>query len=327
MFTEPIKEEWNESKSEYKIDFYNSCKTIPYSTQSYINGEYIPYQGIPVAYRDIDGVWISPSGETNDEQSAYLDGNHEPVKARRLYPYFDGNGIYDGGMYYQMNGGWLSFWPYFYDTNNGLVPNYDSNVSKETLRNIRQVKNINELLSQPISELFDGVLYYVSDTSANYAIIDGNIYELFDEYDDYGNHFMYFKLQIYGNAVSVGGELYSDYIKVSDRISKNGTSVYDLSLYEDGTEIKVYYNNDERPFIIQHVRSLIDDTVDLEPSMTNLFIDGSYHSPAGKYTHYFKLDSTYYSDRIGDYGWSQLANTDSEYLRVNTIVDNFNGNS
>ena len=327
MFTEPIREEWKESKSEYKIDFYNSCKTIPYNTQSYINGEYIPYQGIPVAYRDIDGVWISPSGETNDEKSAYLDRNLEPVKARRLYPYFEGNGIYDGGMYYQMNGGWLNFWPYFYDTNNGLVPNYGSNVSKETLRNIRQVKNINELLSQPVSDLFDGVLYYVSDTSDNYAIIDGDIYDLLDEYDDYGHHYMYFKLPIYGNAVSVGGGLYSDYIKVSDRLSKNGTSVYDLSLYEDGTEIKVYYNNNERPFIIQHVQSLVDDTVDLEPSMTNIFIDGSYHSPADKYTHYFKLTSTYYSDKISDYGWSQLTNTDSEYLRVNTIVDNFNGNN
>ena len=326
MFATPIKEEWNETKSNYKVDFYNSCKTIPYDTQSYINGEYIPYQGIPIAYRDINGVWLSPSGETTDEKLAYLDNNYEPVKARRLYPYFESNGVYDGGMYYQMNGGWLNFWPYSYDTNGELVANYDSSVSKETLRNIRQVKNIKELVSQPNSELYDDVLFYVVDTSDKYAIIDGDIYNLYDE--SYGdNHYMYFKLPIYGNAISVGGELYSNYIKVSDSTTESGTAVYDLSLYEDGTEIKVYYNTNELPFIIQHVQSLIDETVDLEPSMTNVFVDGSYHTPAENYTHYFKLMSTYYSDKLTDYGWSQLKNTDADYLRVNAIVDNFNGNN
>ena len=37
--------------------------------------------------------------------------------------------------------------------------------------------------------------------------------------------------------------------------------------------------------------------------------------------------STYYSDKLTDYGWSQLKNTDADYLRVNAIVDNFNGNN
>lgn len=326
MFTPPIKEAWDEARNMYKIDFYNSCKTIPYNTQSYINGEYIPYQGIPVAYRDIDGLWITPTGESTNKANAYTDNNYNPVKARRLYPYFDRLGVYDGDMYYQMNGGWLNYWPYSFDTNNGIIPNYNSSICKETLRSIRQVKNIKELVSQPVSELYDDMIFYVADTKTNYAIIDGEIYELYDEFVG-TDHYRYFKIPIYGAAISVGGELYSDYIKVSDKNSESGTSLYDLSLYNDGVEIKIYYNTIEKPFIIQKINSLIDETIVLEPNETEVFINGSLYSDYENYTNYFKLNNAYFSDKISNFGWSQLKNTDENYLRINSIVDNFKGNN
>lgn len=326
MFTPPIKEGWDEPRNMYKIDFYNHCKTIPYNTPSALRGEYIPYQGIPVAYRDIDGLWIGPSGETTDRSSAYTDSDFNEVNARRLYPYFENDGAYDGDMYYQMNGGWLNYWPYSFDVNDNILPNYDSSICTETLRALRQVKNLHELVSQPLSYLYDGAFFYVTDLTTNYAIINGIIYELYDEFID-DKHYMYFKVPIYAGTVSIGGELYNDYIRVSDKTTEDGTTVYDLSLYEDGVEIKIYYNNEEEPFIIEQIMSLINETVMLEPNDMQVFMNGSLYNQPDKATHYFQLSNASFADTISDWGWYQLQNDNPLYLRLNSIIDKFNGNN
>lgn len=320
LFTPPIKEGWDEMRSMYKIDFYNSCKTIPYNTQSYINGVYIPYQGIPVAYRDVSKLLIGKDGEipntSDNEKNAYKDENGNAVKARRLYPYFSNNGIYDGDMYYQMYGGWMRYKPYRFDINGKIV----SEGYKETLRNIRQVDDLNDLVSQPSSDMYDGLIYYVNDISVNYAIINGEIYKMYDEFD--GNkHYMYFNVEVYGATVSVGGEMIYGCINVSDR-SENRK--YDLSIYENGTQIKVYYTGDmEKPFTIQSSDTMADDNNDIPDIDMAVFIDGSL----GGNTNYFRLESAEYCDKIGGYGWSQLSDDDGDYLMISGIVDKFDGNN
>ena len=96
-FAAPITDTYDERYSMHLIDYINSCKTIAYDTQSFLDGIYIPYQGLPVAYREME------------------DGS------RRLYPYFQQGGIYDGGMYYQMYGGWLRYYPYKFDKDDNIL--------------------------------------------------------------------------------------------------------------------------------------------------------------------------------------------------------------
>lgn len=320
LFAPPIKEEWDEMRSMYKIDFYNSCKTIPYNTQSYINGEYVPYQGIPVAYRTVDNILLSKEGEipnrSENEDKAYRDDDGNPVKARRLYPYFSSEGVYDGDMYYQMDGGWMKYIPYKFDSNGRIV----SETYSETFRNIRQVKNIEELVSQPLSEMYDGIIYYVNDMSVNYAIINGYIYELIDDYDG-KKHYMYFNAEVYGSTISIGGEMAYGCVTLSDRDS---TKKYDLSLFENGTQLRIYYTgNDDKPFVIQESDTMADEETDLFLTKTGVFIDSSYNGN----TNYFRLERAEYCDRIGGEGWSQLSDDDSDYLMISGIVDRLDGNN
>ena len=110
-------------------------------------------------------------------------------------------------------------------------------------------------------------------------------------------------------------------INVSDR-SENRK--YDLSIYENGTQIKVYYTGDmEKPFTIQSSDTMADDNNDIPDIDMAVFIDGSL----GGNTNYFRLESAEYCDKIGGYGWSQLSDDDGDYLMISGIVDKFDGNN
>lgn len=293
-----IVDEWDNVHRMNKIDWYNSCKTIPYDTESYINGIYVPYQGLPVAYRDIESNGVS---------------------TRKLYPFFSHNGIYDGDMYYQMNGGWIGFSPYVYDINDKIIDNDANRIRKETMRNVMQVKNITELINQPISELNFNSIYYVTDTSDKFAVINGFVYPLKEESVSDGSVEYYFTATVYGSSINVGGELYDEIVTVS---SKGGTEEdFDLNLYSDGSSIKIYYTgNRNNAFVV--------DSNTRMPESSLIFIDGSYNDYESHKSHYFQLSNSGQPDLLGDgYGWSIIPNTSELYLIIDNIIDDTTGNN
>jgi hypothetical protein len=168
QFTSPIVDEWDDTKQMFGIDWINSTKTITYdyrSTSNYtlpgnMGAYYAPYQGLPVAY-----------GEE------YTESNK--VK-RKLYPKFNKEEQIDGNPYFQMDGGWLSktingIQNFQFDVDDYIVhipvednPRFESGFTfdnhklyKETVRSIKRVEDLTELLSQPQSELYDGIICYV----------------------------------------------------------------------------------------------------------------------------------------------------------------------
>lgn len=358
-FAPPIKEEWEANASMYKIDYYNSCKTVPYDTESYMNGIYIPYQGLPVAYRDLDTYLAFKDGEYVDVDSStdtdvVYNNDFEPVHARRLYPNFESKGIYDGDMYYQMNGGWLSFWPYFFDNDSDLGSNYDNQAHKETLRNVKQVKDIEELLSQPAKTLNFNSIYYVHDINKNYAIIDGHIYPLINEATNDSTLNYYFNVKVYNGGVQIGDKLYLNHLKVSNPYGTDGIVEYDLNVMDNESFIPIYYTPDsDYAFTIhgfdyiEYYRlvdngggNVVEESCDkdtygaqpryineIRPDSTMIFKDGSYYEAYKEYTHYFKLSNQYMSNLLAYDGWSQLSKTDPEYLRMHSVIDKFNGNN
>jgi hypothetical protein len=98
-FTTRIKDEWSDRLNSFKYEWLNNTKNINYDTEEFRNGINVPYQGLPVAYREYDS------------------------NTRYLYPLFEKNEIYDGNPYYQMNGGWLSKYPFDFDNDNKLIIN------------------------------------------------------------------------------------------------------------------------------------------------------------------------------------------------------------
>jgi hypothetical protein len=286
--------DYSDGVHEHRIDWYNKCKTIPY----YIGGrpvnEYISYQGLPVAYRD-----------AKDNE-------------RRLYPYFDSQDVYDGGMYYQMNGGWLKYTPYMFGTGEKMILKGNS---VETKRDVMLVSNITELVSQSRSNLYKGVVYYVNDLSGEFAVIDGYIYPISSD----AANGKYFTINVYGGSVSVGGELYENTIEVSTQ--GGGTTTYNLSLYSDGYPIRIFYTgNRQEAFII---RELLTDDTDFpyeSPDSCLIFMDGNYDGDSGN-THYFVITDIDWCDRIGDYYWRQVKDNEELFIKIDSVTDNYNGNN
>ena len=369
----PIWETWDNVHGMHRIDWYNSCKTIPYDTEAYINGEYIPYQGLPVAYRNDDrynynytvnyNQFVSARTEVSSSEwsqvvvdsenrilfgvrndgSAYtpdLSGHTVPgteraltevigglVKPRKLYPSFQSSGIYDGNMYYQMYGGWIGYSPYSFDKGNRIFEVNDFNapyVRVETKRNIVQAKDINELLNQPIGDLYDGMVYYVLDTSAKYAIVNGQPYPLKEESFNGDEVNYYFETDIYGGTITVGERLYEGVITISDIHGESGFTDVNLSLYADGTTLKIYYTGHREE---GSQAFYIKSENETEPTNSTLiFIDGSYTS-GNTVSHYFVLGDSSHPDFLGEYYWRQVDADSWEYKVYENILDNTNGNN
>lgn len=365
--TRPVWDGWDKVHSMNTIDWYNSCKTIPYNTEAYINGEYVPYQGLPVAYRLDERYsydpnvnyeqFVSARTEVESDEWAQVvvdsgdkilfgirhDGTaYTPdlgsgatisgtsitaiigglIRPRKLYPSFMPNGDYDGGMYYQMHGGWIGYTPYSFDKNDKIFEvneDFKRLARVETKRNIVQARNIDELLNQPTGDLYDGIVYYVLDTRDKYAIIDGQTYKLTTEIVNDEEKY-YFEVEIYGSSLSVGGILYEGVVEVSNGEGSSGTTSINLGIYADGTPVRIYYTgNREEAFIIK-------SGADLTPFNTQIFINGSYTSDENE-SHYFVLQDTLHPDFLGDNYWRQIPVDSWEYKMYENVLDNTNGNN
>ena len=309
MFTTREEDEWVPRKNMYKYDWINSTKLISYGSN---RTGYIPYQGLPVSYREVE-----EGGE----------------KKRYLYPHFDSYNIYDGNPYYQMNGGWMRKRPFMFDVNNNIVmEDYESDNRRdrslftETVKNIKCVDTIQELLSTPSLANGSGDICQVMDLSGRFAIIDGYMYTLYTEYsdsenpNDRGNSFFY--ATVSNNSLSVGNAFFTDYVIISNPYQPEYKQRIDLTdEYYNDKQIKIYIlGNAEDGYDIDVYSK------DMSISTFTVFENGQYME-GENFTNYFRINNIDYYNELSVLGWQQLRSDEYEYYRMSTITDYREGNN
>lgn len=296
--TQKIEDKFDADKKIRPIDWVNSTKTVVYNTDDFRNGNYIPYQGLPI------------KGFLND--GTPIDGlNNEELKDKdvTLYPYFSYDKIIDGHPYYQMDGGWNKKSHKFInneESNGEIMLSFDNNSYNETYRSINTVETLNELVELPISNLNNNDVFFVEKVF-NCALIDGIIYNIkTDETDKrYVNSF------ISNGLIKFGTRTFQDELTVSDA---NGNAFkYYLNDLPNGTEIKVYIKDDNTVIISGKYYSIGSFNV----------IDGDEENKSN----YFELNNIYSKNKIGDDGWIRLTKDDVRLTEIKTIKDKFSGNN
>lgn len=309
MFTTREEDEWVSRKNMYKYDWINSTKLISYGSNR--NG-YISYQGLPLSYREVD-----EGGE----------------KKRYLYPHFDSYNTYDGNPYYQMDGGWMRKRPFMFDVNNNIVmEDYESenrrdkSLFTETVKNIKCVDTIQELLSTPSLANGSGDICQVMDLSGRFAVIDGYIYTLYTEYSDSenpadaGNSFFY--ATVTNNSLSVGNAFFTDYVIISNPYQPEYKQRIDLTdEYYNDKQIKIYILGDAENGYDIDVYSK-----DMSISTFTVFENGKYMDGTN-FTNYFRINNIDYYNELSVLGWQQLRSDEYEYYRMSTITDYREGNN
>jgi hypothetical protein len=323
QFTTRLTDEWDYQLNNFKYDWLNSTKTITYDYRSVSNYTkpgamgmtYVPYQGIPVSYRN-------PYGE--DELTS---------KTRYLYPNFNKSEQLDGNPYFQMDGGWLAKsvnneHNFQFDVDDNIVynkieknPRSDNGfiidnhkLYKETVRSIKRVEDLNELISLPQQDLYDGIICFVGKVSSEVAVIDGGVFDIEKDTD---GQFIRFTLK--GGYIQVGDLYFSESIVVYDETFD--PTVYILDDKFDGYEVKAYinesnnficYSNENSNYGITSFKMIKEDNSDT-------------------YSNYYVLDDTVFSHSIShgynSNGWRRLAKTDPDYLKINTVENYYEGNN
>ena len=307
LFTTREEDEWIPSKNMYKLDWVNSTKLVPYNSP---DNTYHSYQGLPVSYRNCQGETISD-------------------KKRYLYPHFNTYDTYDGNPYYQMDGGWMQKKPFMFDIKNNIImEDYASENRKnkalftETIKNIKCVNNLQELLSNPSLANGSGDICQVTDLSGRYAIIDGYVYPLLTELTDHeGNGNTFFYAYVQNGSLSVGNALFTDYVIISNPYFNNNKQRIDLTdEYYADREIKIYLIKTQDGYDIDVYSK--DNSI----STFTVFENGKYME-GDNYTNYFRINNVDYYNELSVLGWQQLKDDEYEYYRMNTLTDYREGNN
>ena len=354
--------DWINSTKAIVYDYRSTSNYTKYGAQP----NYISYQGLPVSYRyeylSADTPYIKVSTLAPDVQQETTSSvtkafrvaeTNEPVLRRYLYPNFNKDEQLDGNPYFQMDGGWLAKtvehvsdsvpkkFNFQFDVNDniaytcyenkgretseGIVDNHP--IYKETVRNIKRVDNIAELVSTPIENLKYGEIYYVSHIEKNAALINNQVYPIKYEYSgDNSKPSRYILFTKNDEYIKVGDDLFfTDNIFVYDKNGDSGST--SLSDKPSGFEVKAYINSDNS-FMCQSDADgyyTIDSFCVLDDAL-----------PSEGLTNYFIIDEPYYSNRIANVnntddsdnnGWRALKETDPEYIRINTIKNYYEGNN
>lgn len=295
-FARRIEDRYDAALGDYRIDWFNKAKTIPYQ-----DTEYVSYRGLPVVYRN--------AHDKNED-------------IRYLYPDFQKNKKYDGNIYYQMKGGWLAMKPYMFDKDNNIVAEQNNQkVYKESVKSVRSVSKLRDLFLQPTQTLQNGDIFYVDDLSGRYAIVDGVAYNIEQETDDNITN-EYFTVQVENGNVTIGNAYFDNYVVVSDIYGTNKKYRYSLANGDsNGMSIKVYIltNEDGR----KTIEAYSDEA---SVSTFSIFENGQYEDGTG-YTHYFRINDISGVEELGIFGWQQLKSDDEDYYKVNGIEDDYSGNN
>lgn len=307
--TEPIEDKWDCLHNMYRIDWINSTKNIIYDyrgTSNYSNAssDYISYQGLPIVYRD-------------DK-----DGK------RWLYPNFNKGEKYDGDPYFQMMGGWedktLDGTHFQFNEDSSMVVSSTTKpMHKETVKSIRSVMSLSELLATPSDDVASGNITYVTNVDKNVMIIDDTVYKIYTDSD--GKRFVKFLKE--GDSVKVTNSKYfSDDLTVFD--SDFNDKTYDIYNSQSGLIIRAYikadgsfkcFSNNDGAAAIQSFMIMGDS----QDGYSNYFIldDNQFsHMMARKY------EMTDGTSTISE-GWRRLKYSDDDYKRISTITNYFGGNN
>ena len=335
--TRPLEDTKNCLYDMFNIDWINSTKNIIYDyrgVSNYTNtsaaSDYIPYQGLPVEYIEV-----------------------EKDKRRLLYPSFNKDEKYDGDPYFQMKGGWQEK---TYDDGNGnkcyfqfnddstkIVSSTTTPIFKETLKTIKSVNFIGDLLATPSENVLDGAICYVVNVNNNLLIIDDTAYDIYTE--DYTDENGVTVKRRYVKMVKEGG-----YIKAtSDKFFTDDLTVFDIDLKphrydiynsENGLIVRAYINENPtkdggNEYSNRKFLCISDNDGEFEISSVTILENGN------GYSNYFYLDNAQFSHMMAtEYavvdsddktiiqnGWRRLKYSDEEYRKISTLTNYFNGNN
>ena len=334
--TRPLEDTKNCLYDMFNIDWINSTKNIIYDyrgVSNYTNtsaaSDYIPYQGLPVEYIEVDD------------------------NRRLLYPSFNKDEKYDGDPYFQMKGGWQEK---TYDDGNGnkcyfqfnddstkIVSSTTTPIFKETLKTIKSVNFIGDLLATPSENVLDGAICYVVNVNNNLLIIDDTAYDIYTE--DYTDENGVTVKRRYVKMVKEGG-----YIKAtSDKFFTDDLTVFDIDLKprrydiynsENGLIVRAYINENptkdgDNEYSNRKFLCISDNDGEFEISSVTILENGN------GYSNYFYLDNAQFSHMMAtEYavvdsddktiiqnGWRRLKYSDEEYRKISTLTNYFNGNN
>lgn len=323
----------------YRDEYEYSDKFVSSATN------YSPY----IKVQALDYSWTGTIQTTSSSTEAFkeISRNNAPVKRRYLYPQFNKDEQLDGNPYFQMDGGWLSksigsdknIYNFQFDLDDNVVftNRIDSGYTdenntiidnrplfKETIRNIRLVDNIKELLTIPKNELYNGVIVYVAKIEKDIAVIGNTVYDIKYEYNETNENepLKYIELVKSDGFIRATYGMYFDKnIIVYDR---NGHEVErDVANMKDGMVLKAYiFENQSPQFVCK--------------SSEGSYVTNSFNMVTSEDddTNYFLLENVDFSDTLINkkneswtYGWKRLKNYDCDYLKVNTIENYYKGNN
>ena len=331
-----LEDPWSgDSRNMNKIDWLNYTKTVSYDTEEYRNGIYNSYQGLPVrAYIGLDenekiikNTGVKPTKLYQIDRLP-VDEKGNPIDidggVRYLYPYFSPYKLIDGNPYYQMNGGWLNR-NYAFDVKNQIITkDNNTNLYKETYRNIKTVKTLKEMINIPKTALKNGDLCFVEYLGGEYVIMDGVLYEL--KIDKGNNNKRYISTYIVNNTTRVGSKYFASELTVSNK--DNTLTRYVFNEYKNETEIRIYVNDDNRMVVYGKYYAVNNIIFCIDGNISSTHSNSNPNSANDKkYLHYFKLNNLNNKSEIGGFGWNQLDETSQEYSLLDSIVDNFKGNN
>ena len=334
--TEPIEDKWDCLHNMYYFDWVNSTKNIVYDyrgTSEYTNAsassDYVSYQGLPVGYKDV--------------------GTEEP-KRRFLYPNFNKDEKYDGDPYFQMKGGWQNkvyedgnkkYYFQFNEDFTNIIKSDTKPIYKETVKSIKSVNTLSDLLSISIGDTFDGDICFVSSIYDNVMVVEDTVYNIYTEYNDKNEKRRFVKLMKEGGSIRLTSSKYfSDDITVFDE--NISPKRYDIENVENGFIIKAYINDTNSEPTENNIyldrKFLCISENDGEFSITTVTIIES--DDKHEYTNYFLLDNAQFANmmarefdvvgedkKVIENGWRRLKYTDDDYKRISTLTNYFKGNN
>lgn len=334
--TEPIEDKWDCLHNMYYFDWVNSTKNIVYDyrgTSEYTNAsassDYVSYQGLPVGYKDVGTEW---------------------PKRRFLYPNFNKDEKYDGDPYFQMKGGWQNkvyengskkYYFQFNEDFTNIIKSDTKPIYKETVKSIKSVNTLSDLLSISIGDTFDGDICFVSSIYDNVMVVEDTVYNIYTEYNDKNEKRRFVKLMKEGGSIRLTSSKYfSDDITVFDE--NISPKRYDIENVENGFIIKAYINDTNSEPTENNIyldrKFLCISENDGEFSITTVTIIES--DDKHEYTNYFLLDNAQFANmmarefdvvgedkKVIENGWRRLKYTDDDYKRISTLTNYFKGNN
>lgn len=342
MFTNGIVDKFNDTLDMHTIDWFNYTKNYSYSNQLSLNGGYISYQGLPVK-------WYN----AKKEDSSYVGGDMD----RLLYPYFDKNAELDGDMYYQMNGGWMNKCTLSFSNDNEIIlggNSYNSLLCTETLKNVKVVGTLEDLVNLPQNILDNNSIVRVQDLSTEYGILNGMLFKIHTE-NYFDKSFKYVEVEVKNHTIQIGDTVFNGNVNVSYPYNESSVDyldndeeftyekTYNLDYVYEGTLLKVYILPYDRVNGLCKVdkdtnidyNSTVDDIniriYDEFTTISNftLFINGKQNQviPNEDVTNYFKLMDVDNYNEISQNGWYQISRNDVIYRKIKSAINYFNGNN